>query len=753
MSTDFLGAVDNRVENLVGELQSGALPYGMRVLLKGYIDYASDVILERAIPAIDGFKPSQRKILYTMYLNKHTSLTKSANVSGEVMKLHPHGDASIYDTLVHLTGKAQYASVPFIDGKGNFGKVYYSEPPAASRYTECKLSKESKLLFGEMDGVDMVASYDNKLKEPLFLPVAFPSILVNATQGIAVGMASNIPGFNLVEVNMAVIDLIEKGDFDYLLAPDFSTGGEYVLDEVELQKIMDTGRGKIKLRGTWTVDGRSIILNQIPYYTNLERIQSVIKQYGGVSDVRDESDFNGLRMVIDCKSKARVDEVLVALIRDTTLQMTVTANISVIIDNEPVTLGIKQLLKEWIKFRRGVLSKQYSVDLARVRKEIGRYDFLIQLLDDRVAFEGYITSIKASEEDGRNYLRDFANGISAEVEDGVLDWVLGLSFRSISNLSAKKAHLEKLREQESVLVSDLADIDGVICRQLREINKTYGYKRRTVISETDYHYEKEKDVKPKAFKVTVAVDGKFIKRCAVGTVEGIDCMSDDNILFIDTLGRVLRVSVDELQTVQANGMGTYIPKLLGIADDFEVVDYNIESDLKVRYLYCDGYVSVFHYGVWKDNRRKLRVLQNGISVYSNLIMGYLPDTPYVAVYTQQGKLGFAPTQFKEKQATARTKLFPVDENDVITHFVGVTESDMARIVTNYEDYIGKTKRIRRTDTFDTEYFNRLLGLVGGTAEGDVDGANIVADTSDVDGGTDVDATVVDLGDGVDTVEA
>ena len=224
------------------------LPRGLNHLINGYVDYAKEVVVDRAIPGIDGFKPSQRRILYTMkFIEKVNDLSKSANIAGATMKIHPHGDSSIYETMVRMVGSSLVMNIPYLEGKGSFGKVFSANArAAASRYTEVKLEKIAEELFRGMNGIDMIPSYNNALEEPLLLPVSFPSILCNPAQGIAVGLAANIPAFNYHEVLKATIELIEKGEIKTLLAPDFSTGGCYVKNEKELQKLMKTGNARLK---------------------------------------------------------------------------------------------------------------------------------------------------------------------------------------------------------------------------------------------------------------------------------------------------------------------------------------------------------------------------------------------------------------------------------------------------------------------------------------------------------------------------
>lgn len=689
------------------------VPNGLRHLIKGYSDYVSEVVLGRAIPSIDGLKPSQRRILYTLYKSKGgNSLTKCANVVGETMKLHPHGDGAIYDTLVHLVDVAEYQNIPYIEGKGSFGKVYFTEGAAASRYTECKLSGYSKLLFGEMSGVDFIPSYDNKFQEPSLLPVAFPSIFCNATQGIAVGLASNIPSFNMLEVNQAVIDLIEKGELNYVLAPDFIVGGEYIQNDAELQRIMDTGRGKIKLRGQWHIEGKQLVIDCIPYYTNIDAIDKVAKELSGVSDTRDESGFNGFRYVVECKSKARVEEVLYQLLRDSDLQMTVTTNISVVVNGKPKTCGIVEILRDWIEFRKGVLNKKLNLDLQAVKSDITRYEFLVDLLSNKEVLDEYINQIKSSALAGKAFLKKFR-----PVSDDIIDWVMGLSFRSISNIKQKQEHLNGLYASKKDIESDLANIEGVICSQLRSINNQYSgsCKRRTLITSKDYSFAKD-EVQEDIYPVTVFISNNFIKKVKSAyvptavAVNGVQCLSNESIFVCDTSGRILRIDMKDLPDGNLGDRGTFIPRMFGLPEDSTIVFADKEQDKEVTFLYNDGFTSVFYLGEWMNMRRKARIVQNGISPYAKYIMGLIEqqeEYPYLAVWTSSGKFGFIDTNFKRKSRTARTRVIELG-NDTIKYYIPCTENELFELVADPDKFMGVAKKVKVEDEFNADFFNERL---------------------------------------------
>lgn len=337
-------------------------------LEENYMPYAMSVIISRAIPEIDGLKPSHRKLLYTMYkmglLNGN--LTKSANVVGQTMKLNPHGDSAIYETMVRLTDGNGALLLPLVKSKGNFGRVYSRDMAyAASRYTEVKLNPVCSELFGDLDKntVDFVDNYDGTMKEPTLLPATFPSILANPNQGIAVGMASNICSFNLRELCEATIMLMHDPDadiLDTLLAPDFPTGGELIYNHSELREIYRTGRGSFKVRAKYKYDKSQncIDIKEIPYTTTVEviidKIVDLVKsgKVKEISDIRDETDLKGLKITIDLKRGVDPDKLMLKLFKMTPLQDSFGCNFNILVEGSPIVLGVNDMICEWLRFRR-----------------------------------------------------------------------------------------------------------------------------------------------------------------------------------------------------------------------------------------------------------------------------------------------------------------------------------------------------------------------------------------------------------------
>ena len=367
-------------------------------LEENYMPYAMSVIISRAIPEIDGLKPSHRKLLYTMYkmglLNGN--LTKSANVVGQTMKLNPHGNSAIYETMVRLTDGNGALLLPLVKSKGNFGRVYSRDMAyAASRYTEVKLNPVCSELFGDLDKntVDFVDNYDGTMKEPTLLPATFPSILANPNQGIAVGMASNICSFNLRELCEATIMLMHDPDadiLDTLLAPDFPTGGELIYNHSELREIYRTGRGSFKVRAKYKYDKSQncIDIKEIPYTTTVEviidKIVDLVKsgKVKEISDIRDETDLKGLKITIDLKRGVDPDKLMLKLFKMTPLQDSFGCNFNILVEGSPIVLGVNDMICEWLRFRRSCIKRAIAFDIQKKSEKLHLLEGLSLILLD-----------------------------------------------------------------------------------------------------------------------------------------------------------------------------------------------------------------------------------------------------------------------------------------------------------------------------------------------------------------------------------
>ena len=469
-------------------------------LEENYMPYAMSVIISRAIPEIDGLKPSHRKLLYTMYkmglLNGN--LTKSANVVGQTMKLNPHGDSAIYETMVRLTDGNGALLLPLVKSKGNFGRVYSRDMAyAASRYTEVKLNPVCSELFGDLDKntVDFFDNYDGTMKEPTLLPATFPSILANPNQGIAVGMASNICSFNLRELCEATIMLMHDPDadiLDTLLAPDFPTGGELIYNRSELKEIYRTGRGSFKVRAKYEYDKSQncIDIKEIPYTTTVEviidKIVDLVKsgKVKEISDIRDETDLKGLKITIDLKRGVDPDKLMLKLFKMTPLQDSFGCNFNILVEGSPIVLGVNDMICEWLRFRRSCIKRAIAFDIQKKSEKLHLLEGLSLILLD---IDKAIKIVRETEDDSMvipNLMKGF------KITEVQAEYVAEIKLRNLNKdyILKRIAEIETLKKELEELKSTLESktkINKLIEKQLKQIAKKYGSDRKTEIITAD----------------------------------------------------------------------------------------------------------------------------------------------------------------------------------------------------------------------------------------------------------------------------
>ena len=448
-----------------------------------YMPYAMSVIVSRAIPEIDGFKPSHRKLLYTMYkMGLLTSQkTKSANIVGQTMKLNPHGDQAIYETMVRLTRGNEALLHPLIDSKGNFGKVYSRDMAyAASRYTEVKLDAICNELFSDIDSdtVDFIDNYDSTMKEPVLLPVTFPTLLTGANQGIAVGMASNIASFNLIEVCDATIAYLKDEEtdiYEIILAPDFPTGGVIICDRNVMKEILATGRGSFKIRSKYEYDKKENIIEikEIPYTTTSEAIIDKIadnikngKLNKEIADIRDETDLKGLNIAIELKKGVDPDALMLKLFKMTPLEDSFGCNFNIIVNNEPDVYGVGGIIAEWTKFRLKAVKRRIEFDLKKKRARLHLLEGLKKILLD---IDKAIAIIRQTEEDSL-VVPNLMQGFS--IDEIQADFIAEIKLRNLNKryILSRIEDIEKLKGEigpgnHSIMrldMLDMASFKGVV---------------------------------------------------------------------------------------------------------------------------------------------------------------------------------------------------------------------------------------------------------------------------------------------------
>ena len=605
-----------------------------------YMPYAMSVIVSRAIPEIDGFKPSHRKLLYTMYkMGLLTgNRTKSANIVGQTMRLNPHGDQAIYETMVRLAKGNESLLHPFVDSKGNFGKVYSRDMAyAASRYTEAKLAPICAELFRDLDcdAVDFVDNYDNTTKEPALLPTTYPNVLVSANQGIAVGMASQICGFNLGEVCDTTIQLLKNPDHDIattLLAPDFSTGGQILCDPEELGRIYETGRGGVKVRAKYRyIKSENIIeIFEIPYSTSLEAILDKVSELmkagkiKEISDMRDETDLSGLKLAIDLKRGVDPDKLMQKLFRLTPLQDTVSCNFNILIAGMPRVLGVKALLEEWLAWRTECVRRRVYFVLHKKQEKLHLLQGLKRILLD---IDKAIEIIRQTEEEAEvvpNLMIGFG------IDQVQAEYVAEIKLRNIN-----KEYILKRVQETAALEEEIEDLEDtlqkparirkIIVGELEDVRKKYAQPRKTeIIFSHEVEYEEEPEETPD-YPVTLFLsrEGYFKKITAQslrmsgeqkfkegdGLFRQVEATNNTELMFFTDRQQVYKVRAADFADGKASLLGDYLPTKLGMDEEEKVIDLVLPGDYSghVLFFFENGKCAKVSLSAYTttSNRRKL----------------------------------------------------------------------------------------------------------------------------------------------------
>jgi DNA gyrase subunit A len=577
-------------------------------LEQNYMPYAMSVIISRAIPEIDGFKPSHRKLLYTMYkMGLLTGgRTKSANVVGQTMKLNPHGDMAIYETLVRLTRGNSALLHAYIDSKGNMGRQYSRDMRfAAARYTEVKLEKLCEELFRDLEKntVDFIDNYDGTMKEPTLLPATFPSVLVNANQGIAVGMASNLCSFNLKEICDATIAYISDENADmlqYIKAPDFSTGGLLIYNEKEIREIFETGRGGFKVRAKYNFDKKNscIEIYEIPYTTTSEAIiDSVIElvrngKIKDITDVRDETDLEGLKITLDIRKSADPDAIMNKLFKLTALQDAFNCNFNILVDGKPRVMGIRSILKEWLLFRIGCIKRQTLFDIDRKEEKL---HLLLGLSKILLNIDKAIAIIRGTEHDTQvipNLMEGF------DIDRIQADFIAEIKLRNLNReyIMDRIGEVETLKKEIAELRETYGDerrIRKIIVKQLNELSKKHSKPRNTeiVLDEhveeiTDEHMIEDYNLKlflteqnylKKIPLVSLRANPEHKIKEDDSILQEIETHNKAELLLFSNRQKVYKLRIYDINDCKASSLGEFLTNLLQL-EEGEKIMYVVATD-------------------------------------------------------------------------------------------------------------------------------------------------------------------------------
>ena len=710
----------DNVVGLVGSTTEQAISETLEI---NYMPYAMSVIVSRAIPEIDGFKPSHRKLLYTMYkmglLKKDR--VKSANIVGQTMQLNPHGDAAIYETMVRMAKGNETLLHPFVDSKGNFGKVYSRDMAyAASRYTEAKLDSICEELFRDIDSdtVDMVDNYDGSLKEPSLLPTTFPNVLVSANQGIAVGMASNICSFNLKEVCETAIALMENPDHDILETlpgPDFSTGAQLLFDANATREIYTTGRGSFKLRAKWRYvkDGNHIEIYEIPYSTTAEVIIDKVVDLNKagkireIADIRDESDKNGLKLTIDLKRGVDADKLMQKLMRLTPLQDSFPCNFNILIAGMPRVMGVGEILEEWTAWRTDCVKRRIFFQIQKKEERLHLLKGLERILLDIDKAIRIIRETELESEVIPNLMIGFG------IDEIQANYVAEIKLRNINKeyiLKQTKAisELEKEIAELTATLKSQKKLQAVIISELKQVADTHGKPRKTEIIYQVEEQDAEEEVEQiPDYPVTLFVSKEgYLKKITAQSLRmsGEQKFKEgDSLSFsVETTNRAeLLVFTDKYQCYKsrlsdfedgkASLLGDYLPQKLGFEQGETVVSVVLPGDYKgfVLFFFENGKAAKVPLSAYetKTNRKKLTGAYSDKSPLKTVLA--MQTDEQVAVYSTDGRAAIFSTAQLLPKTTRNTQgvaVMSLKKKAQLTHALRLEESG----ITNPSRYRSRT---------------------------------------------------------------
>ena len=694
-----------------------------------YMPYAMSVIISRAIPEIDGFKPAHRKLLYMMYRDGLLGgrLTKSNTIVGSTMKLNPHGDAAIYDTLVRLTTCHASLLHPFIESKGAFGNHFSKSPCAASRYTEARLDKFCETIFGglERDAVDFVDNYDGTMQEPTLLPTSFPNILVSPNKGIAVGLASDICSFNLAEICDATTALIKDPEtdiMDILIAPDLPSGGFILYNREKLQEIYKTGKGSFKLRARYTYDKKAncIEVTQIPYTTKVEDIIDAVVELvkkgkiKEITDIREETGLDGNRLTIDLKRGADPEQLMQKLFKLTTLEDSYPCNFTIIIGGSPRTMGVYAILEEWIAWRTECVKREYYFNLQKAKEKLHLLEGLAKILLD---IDKAIKIIRETEHE-KDVIPNLCTGF--DIDELQAEYIAEIKLRNIN----KEYILKRIEDRDKLKaeIAELEDILGsdkkvknVIIKQLAEVKKKYAKPRQTqILEETEAPKFEEPEIEVYPVTMLTTKDGYIKKLLPKGNLPKTDAQklkdndvitgkfdvaNDYDILVFTDKCQVYKAKLDDFDLSKPSMLGDYLPAALNFEENENVLMTMPTKDYA-------GYVAIFF-----ENGKAVKIKISEYATKTNrkkLTKAFSSDSPATAIFFIPEKEGREPAkEFLLKSSSGKAVIINSDQLTekatrtasgviVFTQKKGQTVSDVVEFIDDGSEQMKHFARYRKS---------------------------------------------------------
>ena len=660
---------------------------GFGELCEGYVDYAKEIISDRSFPDIrDGLKPVGRRIVYSCSNIKgiFDSLYKCGTLVGRIMEIHPHGDSSVYSALCNMTDNNGSMNVPLLSGQGNLGRVHSTDSPAAMRYTKAKLNSVAQDYLRDMEACNMIPSEEGEGFEPEVFPVRFPSALVNGTSGMAVSVSTSIPSFNMLDVINLTQERISRGECNTIITPDFPTGGIIVKDDTELAKMMHTGKGKVKIRAKVEIEGKDILVKEVPYGKTVEGILKAINgsDIQGIQSARDSSGINSdTLLTITCKTLKVVESVLLQLYRFRILQTSFSSNMLFVDGEEPVITGVYGVIDRWLEWRRGIVLKKFDKALKGISVELPQLDYFVRLVSNSEWRDEFVHRVvHISKNDGKIYLKE----IFEDIPEGVCDWIIGRSLSAFNNGGKYANRYNDLIELQKEYQGYIDDVDSYIYNDLEELKRTRSeyFARKSEETNLDYRFSKisDSEIEDDSFCVyTLYSDGFLTKNRDESPDEGkevvtvIKAQANSTLVGFDCFGRVLRVFGSEIPFTDRGEHGEYLPKYFEADgyDGYKITYLGLLDGKKRMLVYRDGFIGFLDTSEWVG-KKKIRVVQKGVdvNVYNALVEVIEEDdfSEYLVVAEDSGKkIRFGVTKvsdIREASRKSRAKVFGGSNLDI-----------------------------------------------------------------------------------------